>query len=255
MRASHWLAVTLHVLPLPADTAVARAEQLLHDADGDLWAEADLLKPLGVLYAYIGRAADARSAIDRSQSIFADFGARIALAESAVPASLVGLITGDPVAAERHARQGYETVRAMGERGGYLVDLAGLLAEALYAQGRFDEAQQVLDQAYAECSPGAMNNASLIEAELLARRGEFSAARQTIAQIEAMGAPASSPGARADTLRAMAEVERLAGAPDRAAASLRAALRIYEDQRATTLAEQITAALATLAGQPGRTPA
>ena len=101
MRASTWLAVSYHVLPIPVDAAVARAEELLHDARGDLWAEADLLQPLGVLYAYLGRSADARAAIDRSQSIFAGFGAKLPLAESAIPAGLVGLASGDPVAAER----------------------------------------------------------------------------------------------------------------------------------------------------------
>ena len=60
MRASHWLAVTFSLLPIPADTGVARAEQLLAEASGDLWAEADLLKPLCVLYAHVGRVADAR---------------------------------------------------------------------------------------------------------------------------------------------------------------------------------------------------
>ena len=61
--------------------------------------------------------------------------------------------------------------------------------------------------------------------------------------------------AQADVLEARAEVERLAGAPGRAAASLRAALRIYEDRRATTLAERAKAALASLTAQPGRDPA
>ena len=116
MRASHWLAVTYYALPIPVDAAVARAEELLHDASGDTWAEADLLKPLCVLYAYLGRSADARAAIDRSQSIFAGFGAKLALAESAIPAGLVGLTIGDPVAAERYLRAGYETFHAMGER-------------------------------------------------------------------------------------------------------------------------------------------
>ena len=113
MRASHWLAVTFHVLPIPVDAAIIRAEQLLQDASGDLWAEADLLKPLSVLYAYVGRFADARAAIDRSQSLFAGLGARLARAESAVPAGIVGMITGDPAAAERYVREGYEACRAM----------------------------------------------------------------------------------------------------------------------------------------------
>jgi hypothetical protein len=96
MRASHWLAVSYYMLAIPVDAAVARAEELLHDASGDTWAEADLLKPLCLLYAYLGRSADARAAIDRSQSIFAGFGAKLALAKSAIPAGLVGLTISDP---------------------------------------------------------------------------------------------------------------------------------------------------------------
>ena len=97
MRASHWLAVTYYTLPIPVDAAVARTEELLHDASGDTWAEADLLKPLSLLYAFLGRSADARAAIDRSQSILAGFGAKLALAESAVPAGWVGVTIGDLV--------------------------------------------------------------------------------------------------------------------------------------------------------------
>ena len=54
---------------------------------------------------------------------------------------------------------------------------------------------------------------------------------------------------------AKAEVDRLAGSPDQAAASLRAALRIYEDRHAAPLAEQARAALASLAAHPGNAPA
>ena len=251
MRASHWLAVTFHVLPIPADIAVARAEQLLQEASGDLWAEADLLKPLSVLYAHVGRITDARAAIDRSQSIFAGFAARLALAESAIPAALAGLIIGDPVAAERYARQGYEACRALGQRGSYPVDLAVLLADALYDQGRFDEAQQLIEEASADPSPDKIGATWLTEAKLLARRGQFAAARQLLGQAVAPMAPASSPLAQAEVLESRAEVERLAGAPGQAAASLRAALQIYEDRRATTLAKQARATLASLTAQPG----
>jgi len=60
---------------------------------------------------------------------------------------------------------------------------------------------------------------------------------------------------QAETLMAKAEVNRLAGAPDQAGASLRAALRIYEDRQAVPLAEQARAALASLTAQPGTKPA
>ena len=253
MRASHWLAVIFSLLAIPADIGVTRTEQLLADASGDLWAEADLLKPLCVLYAHVGRVADARAAIDRSQSTFAGFGAKLALAESAVPAAIVGMIIGDPASAERYARQGIEEFRAMGERR-LVVDLIGLLAHALYEQGRFDEAQQLIDEA--DTGPRAtVYSTWLTEAKLLARRGQFAAARKLVGQAEALLSPTSVRMPRADALKARAEVERLAGAPGHAAASLRAALDIYEQQRATTLAGQTRAALASLAAQPGRDPA
>ena len=255
MRASHWLAVTFSLLAIPADTGVARAEQLLQDASGDLWAEADLLKPLCVLYAHVGRIADARAAIDRSQSIFTGFGAKLALAESAIPAAITGLIIADPADAERHAREGYQAFRALGERGGYVADLAVLLADALYEQGRFDEARQLIHQANAEPSPATVSSTRLTEAKLLARRSQFGAARQLVGQAAALLSPTSTPMQQAEILLARAEVERLAGAPGQAAASLRAALQMYEDLRAATLARRVRAALASLADQPGREPA
>ena len=253
MRAGHWLAVTFSLLSIPADTGAARTEQLLADASGDRWAEADLLKPLCVLYAHVGRSADARAAIDRSQSIFAGFGARLALAESAVPAAIVGLIIGDPAAAERYARRGIEEFQAMGEHR-LVHDLIGLLADALYEQGRFDEAQQLLGEAGTR-PWNTVYSTWLTEAKLLARRGQFTAARALLGQAEARLPPTPSPMLRANALKARAEVERLAGAPGQAAASLRAALDIYEQQRATALAGQARAALASLAAQPGRDPA
>ena len=253
MRASHWLAVTFHVLPIPADTAVARTEQLLQATSGDLWAEADLLKPLCLLYAYVGRPADARAALARSQSIFTGFGAKFALAESAIPAGLTELAIGDPVAAERYLREGYEAWRAMGERG-YFASVASLLAEALYAQGRFDEAQRVTEEAEAASLPGDFEGDAwwrAAKARQLARSSQFTAARRLIDEAKALMTPATAPLTQAEVLVAKAEVDRLAGAPQQAAASLHAALEIYEDRRAPALAAQVKAALSRLDDHPG----
>jgi hypothetical protein len=60
---------------------------------------------------------------------------------------------------------------------------------------------------------------------------------------------------QAKILMARAEVDRLAGAPEQAQASLRAALRIYTDRHATPLAGQAAAALASLTGHPNAKPA
>jgi predicted ATPase/DNA-binding SARP family transcriptional activator len=256
MRASHWLAVTFHALPIPADTAIARTEELLRAASGDPWAEADLLKPLCILYAYVGRAADARAALARSQAIFARFGARFALAESGIPGGLMERTLANPAAAERYLQEAHDALRAMGERR-YLVDVATGLAEALYDQGRFSEAQQMTDEAQAaDVSDGDVwSRTRNVRAMLLARRGQFAEARRLVAEAETCITPANSAASRAELMVAKAEVNRLDGAPDQAAASLRAALRIYEDRRATQLAAQVRAALARLAFPAGAGPA
>ncbi len=143
----------------------------------------------------------------------------------------------------------------MGGRGGYVVDLAVLLADALYEQGRFDEAQQMIDQVNAEPSSATVLSTRATEAKLLARRGQFAAARQLVGQVEALLSPTSPSMLQTEVLTTRAEVERLAGAPDQAAASLCAALQIFEDLRAATLARRARAALTSLAAQPGREPA
>ena len=257
MRASHWLAVTFHLLYIPVDAGIARAEQLLQEASGDPWAEADLLKPLCLLYSYAGRVLDARTALARTRSIFTSFGAEMALAESAIPAGMMELVIGDPAAAERYLREGYQAFRAMGERG-YPANIAALLAEALYVQGRFDEAQQMSQEARAATEPDdheTLARSYATSAKLLARRGRFSAAHQLVDEAEALIAPTSWVLHTAEMLVAKAEVNRLSGAPEQAAANLRAALGIYEDRRATLLAEQVKAALASLATGSDTKPA
>jgi tetratricopeptide (TPR) repeat protein len=249
--------VTFHVLYIPVDAGIARAEQLLHEASGDPWAEADLLKPLCLLYTYAGRVADARTALARTRSTFASFGAEYALAESAIPAGMMELVIGDAAAAEGYLREGYQAFAAMGERG-YLANLAVLLAEALYVQGHFDEAQQVSQEARAAAAPDnheALVRWRAIEAKLLARRGRFSAAHRLVDEAEALVAPTSWVLLTAEMLVARAQVNRLAGVQEQAAASLRAALRIYEDRRAVCLAEQVKAALASLTVGSGTEPA
>jgi predicted ATPase/DNA-binding SARP family transcriptional activator len=248
-QASHWLAVTYVWLPVAADAAVVRVGQLLQAASGEPWAEAYLLLPLSMLYAYVGRFADARAGLARSRSMFAGFGAKLALAYAAIPAGHIELAAGDAAAAERYLREGYEAFRAMGERGAFAY-LAALLAEALYAQDRLSEAQQLTEEAQAAAASGdvdAQATCWMIRAKLLAQRGQFRAARRLADEAQALISTTSWAVHQAKVLVAKAEVLRLAGAPDQAVPSLRAALQIYEDRRAAQLAAQVRAALTTIA--------
>ena len=252
-----WLVVTFHVLPIPADIAIGRAEHFLRAASGDVWAEALILQPLSLLYGFAGRFADARAANARSQAIFTRSGARFEQAACAILAGEIELIAGEYATAEGVMKQGCEALLAMGERP-YRSGAVVRLAEAVYAQGRLEEAQQLTEEAKALAAADDVDTrvrCRAIEAKLLARRGQFGAARRLADQAVALISESSYAGLLAQTLVASAEVSRLAGAPEEAEASLREALRIYEDRRAVALAEQTRAALASLVGRSGAEPA
>jgi tetratricopeptide (TPR) repeat protein len=252
LQASFWLAVTFTLLPIPADTAVPRAEQLLQTADGEPWAEADILRPLSSLYAYSGRFADARRAIARARSVYDSSGAKIRRAMGAFAAGQTDMIAGDPAAAEHHLREAYEAFRAMGERG-YLSSTVGLLAETLYAQGQFEEARQMTEEAQATAAPADIDAQArwrTARAKVLAQAGQFPAAQTLLDEAAALVSPTCWAALQAGILLSRAEVDQLAGAPERAAASLRAALSIYQDRHAAPLADRTAAALASLTGHP-----
>jgi tetratricopeptide (TPR) repeat protein len=135
--------------------------------------------------------------------------------------------------------------------------LASNLAEALYAQGRFDEAWQMSEQAQATAIPDDLDPQArwkIITAKLLAQRGQFPAADRLLGEVEAALPPGTWPLLEAPTLEAKAEIARLAGAdPHQAGHHLRAALRIYDSIRTVALAEQAKAAIARLT-QTGSQP-
>jgi hypothetical protein len=83
-------------------------------------------------------------------------------------------------------------------------------------------------------------------ARLLAWRGEHTAARQLIAEAEALISPTWYERSKADLQVAKAEVYQLAGLTDQPAAILDTAVQLYQDRHAPALAEQATAALPAL---------
>ena len=256
-QASLWLGVSFSALPVPADVAISRLERLLRPARGDPWAEVNILMWLALQYGYAGRFADARRAAARSRQMLTEIGAKIQWAALCTEvAGQIELIAGDPAAAERHIRDGYEAFRLM--ESGYVSSPTCLLAEAVYAQGRFGEAERLTAEARVIVAADDFEQQArwrATRAKLLARRGQFAAARQLADQAVALVSPTSYAALLADVLVAKAEVSRLAGDRDQAEASLRQALGIYQDRRAVPLAERTRTTLASLTTHPGTAPA
>jgi tetratricopeptide (TPR) repeat protein len=167
-------------------------------------------------------------------------------------AGQIELIAGNPAAAERVLTEGRQALPQQ-EASGYLSGILVLLAEAVYEQGRLSEAWQLTEQAKTAAGISdqeVQTRWRATRAKMLARQGQHAAARQLITEAVALVAGSSQASLLAETLVASAEVSRLAGSHAEAAASLRQALRIYQDRGAIPLAARTQDALASLAARP-----
>jgi ATP/maltotriose-dependent transcriptional regulator MalT len=182
-----------------------------------------------VLEALRGRFAEARAQAEGARESLAELGKRM-LASQRLFAGQIELLAGDAAAAEAHFRDGYETLKASGE----LANLAGLsvhLAAALHAQGRDDEADELVAEAAQLGSPDDT------EVQVLWRviRSRIRAAGGSVREAEVLAGEAISiaertdaPGIRADAQLALAGALREQGRDADARAATARALALYE---------------------------
>jgi ATP/maltotriose-dependent transcriptional regulator MalT len=191
----------------------------------------------------------ARTLLDEAHATQLELGMTIAAAAgTAMMAGCAELLANDADAAERRFREGYDTLRQMGETG-YLSTIAAYLAEALFRQGRYDEAELETRVSEEASSPDdAVSQAAWrgVRAKLLARRGELDAgerlAREAVVWADATDSYEYRATARCD----LAEVLRLAGRSDEPRALFEVALELYEQKENEAAADQIRRLLAEL---------
>jgi ATP/maltotriose-dependent transcriptional regulator MalT len=126
--------------PVPAEAGLERVAALHARAGGDAKLTASALVSEGAFAAGGGRFDEARSLVGRAKAILDE--AMLAQWLAGPVAQLAGsieLLAGDAQAAERELRRGYDTLTEIGELS-WLSTTAALLAEAVYQQGRHDEA-------------------------------------------------------------------------------------------------------------------
>ncbi|HEY2542506.1 MAG TPA: BTAD domain-containing putative transcriptional regulator [Gaiellaceae bacterium] len=133
------LGQALHYGMTPVDAAIERCEQFLGEAKGDRALAAALMSTLGGLNAMRGDFERARSLWLQAQSLYAELGLEHRRAARSLIPAAIELLAGDPVAAERELRIGYDTLAAMGETW-MRATIAAYLAAVLAELGRNDEA-------------------------------------------------------------------------------------------------------------------
>jgi class 3 adenylate cyclase/tetratricopeptide (TPR) repeat protein len=224
------LGTALYWGPTPVAQAIAGCEELLHDAAGARpTVQAAVRGSLAGLQAMLGSFDEARALYRRQCEILDDLGLRYSLAAGTILYARIEMAAGDPAAAERELRSGYETLEEMGERG-VLSTLAAYLADAIYAQGRWEEADR-----YTRVSEGFAtldDVASQVwwratRARALARRGDHHEAEAVVREALALAEPTDDLYMRGHVLLDAAEALCLGGRDGEATSLVEEAIGVF----------------------------
>ena len=126
-----------------------------------------------LLFAIQRRFDEARRDLAAGRDIHYELGAMLDWAGTAGNGAIVHLLAGEPKAAEDLLREALEALRQMGETG-YTSTLQGQLAEALYAQERYDEAYEATELSERAAARDDLDSQVRwrgVRAKLLARQG------------------------------------------------------------------------------------
>ena len=227
--------------PTPVSVARAHCEEVMRMLPGQRRIEASAARALAGLSAMAGRFDEALGLLERDREILEDLGLRVAAASAAEIAGSVELLRGDPVAAERELRRGYEAFEKMGELAN-LSTLAAMLAQALYAQGRDEEALRLTETSEAAAAEEDLHTQvqwRAARAKVLARAGQLEEAVALARGAVELGGRTDFLVMRGNAALDLAEVLLLAGRADESVAAAREAVALYERKGAS---QAVTAA-------------
>jgi class 3 adenylate cyclase/tetratricopeptide (TPR) repeat protein len=218
--------------PTPVDAALRRCEEITAQAGDDRVLAAVVLPPNGGLHALRGDFERARSLYGRARASFEEFGLRAALAALPLYSGPIELLAGDPRAAERELRRGYELLQEMGDRSRFST-VAAFLSQALYGQARLEEADAVARQAAAAATAYDFYAQAAwrgTRALILASAGRFEQAERLAEEAVALSRGTDWPNLAGDALLVLAEVLAAGGRMAEATACAGEALRRYQQK-------------------------
>jgi tetratricopeptide (TPR) repeat protein len=223
-----WLASNALWGPLPVEEGIRRCEEILERTEGNSLVQANCHIRLAGLEGMRGRFSEARGHVARARAILSEFGLTYFLAHSRDVAALVETLAGNPAGAETELRASYEELQDMGEKT-FLAENTAQLAQALYAQGRYDEADRFA-RVSQDASSGRAQKAywGPVRAKLLGRRGDAKAAERLARESVAIWAERDDLLWHGYALMDLAEVLRLAGRDNEAVPVVEEAVELFK---------------------------
>jgi DNA-binding SARP family transcriptional activator len=232
--------------PMPVTEAIRLCEEIRAQPGQQRRMIASALRALAGLKAMAGSFSEARELVASNKEVLGELGLRVTAASAAETYGIVEMLAGDPAAAERELAWGYGILDEIGEAKTF-PDLAAKLAEALYAQGRDDEAFELSDVSKQATAPDDLSAGvqwRAVQAKLLARRGDTGAAEALAREAVTLAGETDFLVLHADALMDLAEVLRLTDRDAESAPFVEQALELYEQKGNVVGAERARALLA-----------
>jgi len=251
-RATPWWRIgALLFGPTPAPEAEQRSAELAEEPGAGLHFRAFALAVRARLAAMAGAADRARRLGRDSEDMYEQLGMRLQLAGAAQTYGSIESLNGDEAAAERKFRQGYELSRELGEIG-YRSTTACYLGESVYAQGRYEEALELSEEAErlgARDDVMTQSKWRALRAKTLARAGSFGEAEQLAHDAVEIVTRTDYIDETADVIESLAAVLELGSHAEQAKKWHAEALRLYEQKGNVVRAEIVRERLRDLDGE------
>jgi class 3 adenylate cyclase/tetratricopeptide (TPR) repeat protein len=218
--------------PTPAEAALARVQELLDEIGSDPVLQSAVRPSVAGLLAMQGEFDEARANYRSAVTTYDDLGLRFRRMLQAFVGAQIELWAGDPEAAAAKLRASSTAFDEFGA-GNSAVTHRALLAVALCAAGREDEAEAVAAVVTAAASPDDIVPQVLWRSaacRVLARRGDAEGSAGLAAEALTLTEDVEFPFLQATALTAAAEAEAVSGRPVEAR-------RLLEDAR-TLMAEK-----------------
>jgi tetratricopeptide (TPR) repeat protein len=227
--------------PVPLDDAIDLCHAVIVEAQTPVWVSF-VLPFLALAEGMGGRFDDARAHLAEARigrEEFADQGTIVTSWSDF--AAQVELLADEPRRAEEILAPTIEVLRA-GDDVSWLATNSAWLGEALYRQGRVDEALLASELAMKVSPRGYLTSLSVagrVQAKALARVGRVGEAREVVARTAALVAPTDALSERGEVLAALAEVLAIAGDDEAAKAAADEATALFEQKGSVISAARV----------------
>jgi tetratricopeptide (TPR) repeat protein len=228
----HYVLISCVHGPITVTSALGRADLVGDQVEGDHRLKVTVLRARAVLEAMRGDFDVARELIAAAVALADQLGLEVDATGAHSDASEIELLAGRPADAERALRLSVAGLERRGDVG-HLATVAPLLADALYLQGRPDEAMPLTELVARSALADDLDPQVAwrrVQAKVLAQRGDFESAEPLARKAIELAERSDYTDLHARAIEDLVEVLRLAGRSREALVELERATRLHEQK-------------------------